>query len=356
MKKVTMMAVSILIVLAFAMPTQAAVNIQKQHMNGLPKTAFANGVGKPSMIVLHETANSNATIENEVSYMSRNWQNAFVHAFVSDSKVIEVADTNYTAWGAGANANRYAIHVELVRKGNFTKAYHNWLEAAAYYAKQYDIPMAFNEGKKGFVTHAWISKNLGGTNHQDPIAWLQQNGVSMAQLEKDLRVAYKGEITVSPSTPPITEAPKPNVPSNIVAGTNVKVLPSAKTYATGQTIPAFVKGSNYKILQTKADRVRLAGINSWVRNRDIEVAKTLMTPAVTNQKVYLPATANTWRIYGLTVSPIKANTKAFLKPAKFGGLSYTILKNRGADVYEIQTAQFGRVQIYANPITGATVC
>ncbi|WP_159101138.1 peptidoglycan recognition protein family protein [Listeria grandensis] len=351
MKKVTMIVVSVLLMVAFSMPTQAAVNIQKQHMNGLPKTAFANGVGKPSMIVLHETANSKATIENEVSYMSRNWKNAFVHAFVSDSKVIEVADTNYTAWGAGATANRYAIHVELVRKGNFTKAYHNWLEIAVYYAKQYNIPMAFNEGKKGFVTHAWISKNLGGTNHQDPIAWLQQNGVSMVQLEKDLRVAYTGDTAVSPNTPPITETPKPNVPSNIVAGANVKVLPSAKTYVTGQVIPAFVKGSNYTILQTKTDRVRLAGINSWVRNRDIKV----VIPVVTGRKIYLPATASTWRIYGLTVSPIKANTKAFLKPAKFGGLSYPVLKNRGSDVYEIQTVQFGRVQIYANPITGATV-
>ncbi|MBC1235185.1 peptidoglycan recognition protein family protein [Listeria booriae] len=352
MKKVTMMVVSLLLVVAFAMPTQAAVNIQKQHMDGLPKTAFANGVGKPSMIVLHETANSSATIENEVSYMSRNWQNAFVHAFVSDSKIIEVADTNYTAWGAGASANRYAIHVELVRKGNFTKAYHNWLEAAVYYAKQYDIPMAFNEGKTGFVTHAWVSKNLGGTNHQDPIAWLQQNGVSMAQLEKDLQVAYKGDTAVSPNTPPITEAPKPNVPSNIVIGATVKVLPHAKTYATGQAIPAFVKGSNYTILQTKTDRVRLAGINSWVRHRDIEMVQT---PVVTSTKVYLPATANTWRIYGLAVSPIKANTKGFLKPAKFGGLSYPVLKNRGSNVYEIQTAQFGRVQIYASATTGAKV-
>ncbi|MBC2106157.1 peptidoglycan recognition protein family protein [Listeria booriae] len=354
MKKITMIFVIMLMAISFSIPAKATVSIQKQHISGLPKTAFANGVGKPSMIVLHETANSNATIENEVSYMSRNWQNAFVHAFVSDSKVIEVADTNYTAWGAGAAANRYAIHVELVRKGNFSKAYHNWLDAVVYYAKQYDIPMSFNQGKKGFVTHAWVSDNLGGTNHQDPIAWLKQNGVSMSQLEKDLKATYRGDTAVSPSTPPITDAPKPNVPSNIVVGAKVKVLSSAKTYATGQTIPAFVKGGNYTILQTKADSVRLSGINSWVRNRDIEVAK-VSAPVVTGKKVYLPATANSWRIYELTVSPIKANTKAFLNPAKFRGLSYPILKNRGSDVYEIQTSQFGRVQIYASPSTGATI-
>ncbi|WP_172440262.1 N-acetylmuramoyl-L-alanine amidase family protein [Listeria newyorkensis] len=355
MKKVMMGLMVVLMIFAVALPTQAAVNIQKQHINGLPKTAYANGVGKPSMIVLHETANNSATIENEVSYMSRNWQNAFVHAFASDGKVIEIADTNYTAWGAGSVANRYAIHVELVRKGNFTKAYGNWLDAAVYYAKQYNIPMTFNTGKKGFVTHAWVSDQLGGTNHQDPIAWLKQNGVSMTQLEKDLKAKYRGDTIVSPSTPPVTETPKPNVPSNIVVGAKVKVLPSAKKYATGQAIPAFIKGSQYTILQTKADRVRLSGINSWMYNRDVEVMKTTVVPPVTSKKVYLPATASTWRIYGLRVSPVKVNTKAFLKPAKFGGLSYTILKSRGSDVYEIQTSQFGRVQIYASPATGATI-
>ncbi|EUJ23863.1 phage N-acetylmuramoyl-L-alanine amidase-like protein [Listeria grandensis FSL F6-0971] len=208
-------------------------------------------------------------------------------------------------------------------------------------------------GNKKFINV--VSDQLGGTNHQDPIAWLKQNGVSMTQLKKDLKAKYRGDTIVSPSTPPVTETPKPNVPSNIVVGAKVKVLPSAKKYATGQAIPAFIKGSQYTILQTKADRVRLSGINSWVYNRDVEVMKTTVVPPVTSKKVYLPATASTWRIYGLTVSPVKANTKAFLKPAKFGGLSYTILKKRGSDVYEIQTSQFGRVQIYASLATGATI-
>ncbi|MBC1230696.1 hypothetical protein HB816_09585 [Listeria booriae] len=47
----------------------------------------------------------------------------------------------------------------------------------------------------------------------------------------------------------MTETPNPNVPSNIVVGAKVKILPSAKKYATGQAIPAFIKGSQYTILQ-----------------------------------------------------------------------------------------------------------
>ncbi|MBC1335830.1 hypothetical protein HB820_11010 [Listeria booriae] len=69
----------------------------------------------------------------------------------------------------------------------------------------------------GFVTHAWVSDKLDGTNHQDPIAWLK-NGVLMTQLEKDLKAKYRGDTIVSPSVPLVTETPKPNVPSNIMVG------------------------------------------------------------------------------------------------------------------------------------------
>ncbi|MBC2264380.1 hypothetical protein HCB37_07540 [Listeria booriae] len=65
----------------------------------------------------------------------------------------------------------------------------------------------------------------------------------MTQLEKDLKAKYRGDTIVSPSTPLVTEKPKSNVPSNIVVGAKVKILPSAKKYATGQAIPAFIKGS-----------------------------------------------------------------------------------------------------------------
>ncbi|MGJ8729290.1 N-acetylmuramoyl-L-alanine amidase [Listeria aquatica] len=273
MKKLTTLFLAALMTVSVALPASAAVDIKKQHISSVPKMAYKNGIGKPQVIVLHETANNNASIENEVSYMSRNWQNAFVHAFVSDKRAIEIADTNYSAWGAGPEANKIGIHVELVRKGNFKQAYNNWLDTAVYYAKQYKIPMRFNAGKSGFVTHAYVTNHWGGTSHQDPVAWLKQNGVSMGQLEKDLKAKYNKGTSVDVSTPPVTHTPAPNVPSNLKVGAKVKVLASAKTYASGQRIPQFIKGRNYTIVQTKAERVRLKEINSWVYNRDVEVLK-----------------------------------------------------------------------------------
>jgi N-acetylmuramoyl-L-alanine amidase len=69
----------------------------------------------------------------------------------------------------------------------------------------------------------------------------------------------------------------------------------------------------------------------------------------------LPANEDSWRVYPTNVSPVKGNEKGFLNPKKFGGLEYDILRNPQANVYTIQTSDFGKVNIYAAPSTGAKV-
>ncbi|MDF2792069.1 MAG: N-acetylmuramoyl-L-alanine amidase family protein [Neobacillus sp.] len=81
-------------------------------------------------------------------------------------------------------------------------------------------------------------------------------------------------------------------------------------------------------------------------------------PAPTTRKVLLPANNPTWTVYKLGHPCVKsnpANIAGVLKPAKFGGLTYTILKDNGNGIYEIQTSNFGRVQIYAALSTGAKI-
>ena len=71
--------------------------------------------------------------------------------------------------------------------------------------------------------------------------------------------------------------------------------------------------------------------------------------------VNLPPEAEQWRFYDLDVKPVKANAKGFLKPAKFGGLSYKIYGYRDNNsTVEIETVQFGRVKIYVED-TCATI-
>lgn len=56
----------------------------------------------------------------------------------------------------------------------------------------------------------------------------------------------------------------------IAVGKKVKVKKSAKTYATGQDIPSFVKGSTYTVMQISGEKVLLKEIMSWVRKSDLE--------------------------------------------------------------------------------------
>ena len=80
-----------------------------------------------------------------------------------------------------------------------------------------------------------------------------------------------------------------------------------------------------------------------------------VTTPSTGKTLNLPGTSTSWRIYGLNSIAVAGNEVGFLNPSLFGGLSYSILADRGNGVYEINARDFGRVQIYGAASTGATV-
>ena len=71
--------------------------------------------------------------------------------------------------------------------------------------------------------------------------------------------------------------------------------------------------------------------------------------------LYLPATADKWRIYPLDKAPVVGNEKGFLFPSKFGGLTYDIIATPMKDVVTIQTRDYGKVNIYVASNTGAVI-
>ncbi|RST60030.1 M23 family metallopeptidase [Siminovitchia terrae] len=73
------------------------------------------------------------------------------------------------------------------------------------------------------------------------------------------------------------------------------------------------------------------------------------------QKLILPKTSSSWRVYPTNKRPVKGNEIGFLNPKKFGGLEYEIIGEPQKDVYTIQTAHFGKVNIYASSGTGAKI-
>lgn len=59
---------------------------------------------------------------------------------------------------------------------------------------------------------------------------------------------------------------------SIAEGKTVKVKSSATKYATGQTIPSWVKSRKYTAQKIDGDRALLKEITSWVKISDLELA------------------------------------------------------------------------------------
>ena len=178
----------------------------------IPKIPYRNGVGKPEGIVAHETANPNSTIHNEIAYMKNNYESAFVHAYVDDNNIIEVAPTDYLAWGAGAQANPRFIHVELVRvygSDRFARSINNYADYIATNLAYYGLSLdsAERDGVGTLWSHDAVSKFLGGTDHSDPYGWFAENNYTFDELV-DLvtqKCQYKTGLLTAPTKPETTK-------------------------------------------------------------------------------------------------------------------------------------------------------
>lgn len=233
-------------------------------------------------IVLHETANPTATGRNEATYMNRNWRNAYTSHIVGDGIVYEVGQKGYMQYGAAsyeANIGSYA-QIELQHTNNkelFAKNYKVYINLARDLAKEADIPLTLDTPypQKGIKTHQWMSLNIAG-DHLDPYAYLNKMGITKAQLAHDLKNGFSGN---NPAPKPDDNKPVKKDNRVFEVGSQVQVRKTASKYQTGQTIPNFVKGTTYKVLERKSvDQsnslyaYRLAGINSWLLVQDLDKA------------------------------------------------------------------------------------
>lgn len=71
--------------------------------------------------------------------------------------------------------------------------------------------------------------------------------------------------------------------------------------------------------------------------------------------VYFPPNKGKWRVYPTNVAPTVGNEKGKINPTKFGGLNYEILDEPQDNVVTIKTDDFGIVNVYVAPSTGAVV-
>ena len=152
--------------------------ITKQISSIFEQRGYSTSSGNPRGVVIHDTGNENSTISSEVSYMKQNYSSTrvFVHTFIDNQQIINIADTKYMAEGAGPYANPYFVQFEMPHE--YTAAsFANQLGNAAYYTayilKQNNLPVTKGTKDGGCTvwTHAMISSYLGGTDHEDPISY-----------------------------------------------------------------------------------------------------------------------------------------------------------------------------------------
>ncbi len=136
--------------------------------------------GKPNMIVVHETANPNDSIQGEINYEHNHYNEAFVHAFVDANNIIQISPTDHEAWGAAYPANGRAVQfeqVEVYGAWNFARELVNAAYYTAFNMHKYGLTpsLAQSNGTGTLWSHHNVSQYLGGTDHTDPDGYWSRN-------------------------------------------------------------------------------------------------------------------------------------------------------------------------------------
>lgn len=216
----------------------------------------------PIGVAVHNTAND-APAKNEVSYMKSNNNSTSFHVAVDDVEAIQVIPFNRNAFAAGdgknGEGNRKYIHFEICysKSGGtkFTNAEKRAAKEIAVILKQFG--WGINKVKK----HQDFSGKYCPHRTLD-LGW--SRFTKMIQTELD---ALNGASS-SNST---------NTSTSLKIGDKVIVSKTAETYATGQTMASFVKGSTYTVKEVRTDRSLLSEISSWVYNKDLTLVGSTNT-------------------------------------------------------------------------------
>ena len=152
--------------------------ITKQISSIFEQRGYSTSSGVPRGVVIHDTGNENTTTNSEVSYMKQNYSSTqvFVHTFIDNQQIVNIADTKYMAEGAGPYANPYFVQFEMPHEytaASFANQVGNAAYYTAYILKQNNLPVTkgTKDGGGTVWTHAMVSSYLGGTDHQDPVSY-----------------------------------------------------------------------------------------------------------------------------------------------------------------------------------------
>ncbi|MEC1584341.1 N-acetylmuramoyl-L-alanine amidase [Bacillus spizizenii] len=284
-------------------------------------------------ITFHNTAND-ASADAEIRYMLGNNNEVSYHYAVDDKEVVQGLPTDRNAWHCGDGSsmnsgNRTSIGVEVC----YSKSGGAKYKAAEKLAIKFIAQLLKERG--------WGVDRV--RKHQDWSGKYCPHRVLAEGRWEEVKAAIAAELKAlgGKSSKPAASAPK-------ASG-------STYTVKKGDTLSEIAE-------KTGVSMAKLQSYNGIKNANKISVGQVLKLkggsskPSSSGKKcVYLPASADSWRIYPTNKAPVKGNECGYLRPKKFGGLKYEVLANPQTDVYTIKTDQFGKVNIYAAKSTGATV-
>lgn len=141
--------------------------------------------------VLHETATTGATDENEQKYFNSGYKGASAHAFVDYDSITQTVPWEEQSWHAGPTANRNFIGIELCNFNDPKLFQEVWNRAVWIFAYVHvHIINILVISKDTLMSHAEVSAKWKETTHTDPIAYFAKFGKTV----DDFRAAVQEEV------------------------------------------------------------------------------------------------------------------------------------------------------------------
>lgn len=182
-KKIITSIIATSIVLGTFIPV-IAVQVEKKYTNNNRSYRYLS----PQGIVLHSTANKGGTADENVSYFNREYVGANAHYFVDWTKAVAAVPEEEIAWHAGSTANSKYIGIEMCEpygynEEEFNNVYYNTVNLVA------DICARYGWDSSYIVSHKICSDTYGETDHDDPILFLSEYGVTWDEMIEDIQNA-----------------------------------------------------------------------------------------------------------------------------------------------------------------------